>query len=110
MKNESGLKPLGCAVLLSPYEPEFMATRIAIPETAAERATMVETRAVVVEVGPAAWADEIRQGFPPRAKPGDKVLIARLSGAIVQGTADGKKYRMVNDRDIYSLIEVEANG
>lgn len=104
MRNESGLRPLGRAVLVQPYEPEVKKSMIVMPETVKERSAMVETRAIVIEVGPAAWDDEPK----PRAQPGDKVLISQFSGAIATGTKDGKKYRLVNDRDIYCAIEVET--
>jgi len=104
MNNESGLKPLGRAVLVQPYEPEIKKSVLIMPETVAERSAMVETRAVVVEAGPVAWEDEPE----PRAKPGDKVLISKFAGAIATGTKDGQKYRLVNDRDIYCAIEVET--
>jgi len=105
MKNESGLRPVGVAVLVQPYEPEIKKGLIVMPETVQERSAMVETRAVVIEVGPAAWADEPA----PRAIPGDKVLISKFAGAMAKGTKDGKAYRLVNDRDIYCRIEVESN-
>lgn len=105
MKNESGLKPLGHAVLIQPYEPEMKKGLIVMPETVKERSAMVETRAVVIEVGPAAWDDEPA----PRAVPGDKVLISKFAGAMATGTRDGKPYRLVNDRDIYCRIEVESH-
>lgn len=102
--NPSGLKPLGVAVLLEPYEPEIKKGRIVIPETVAERTAMVETRAIVVAVGPAAWIDEPA----PRAKVGDKVMVTKYAGKIVVGTADGKRYRIVNDADIFCGIEREV--
>ena len=105
MENKSGLKPLGYAVLVQPYEPEMKKGLIVMPETVKERSAMVETRAVVIEVGPAAWTDE----KAPRAIPGDKVLISKFAGAMATGTADGKPYRIVNDRDIYCRIEVESH-
>src|SRR5256885_4634174 len=64
VKNTSGLEPLGVAVLVEPYEPEIKKTTIVLPETARERATMVECRALVIAVGPFAWHDE-----PPRPSP-----------------------------------------
>ena len=106
MSNTSGLKPLGRAVLVEPYEPEVKKSMIVMPDTVTERSAMVETRAIVVEVGPAAWDDEPQ----PRAKPGDKVLISKFAGAMATGTADGKVYRVVNDRDIYMQIETEATS
>jgi co-chaperonin GroES (HSP10) len=101
--NQSGLKPLGRAVLVRPYEPEKKASLIELPETVKERTVMVEQRAVVVEAGPAAWEDESE----PRARPGDKVLITKYAGHLAEGTADGKLYRLVNDRDIFCQIGVE---
>jgi hypothetical protein len=61
---------------------------------------MQEMRATVIQVGAACWLDE-----PPRAAPGDRVLISKFCGAIVRGTADGKLYRLCNDQDIFCLIE-----
>lgn len=101
MVNKSGLHPLGVAVLVEPYEPEAKSSMIVMPATVQERSLMVETRGVVIEVGPWAWHDEPA----PRAKPGDKVIFSKFTGAIMQGTKDGKTYRMLNDRDIYCQIE-----
>lgn len=104
MVNESGLKPLGRAVLIKPYEPERLSSILVIPESATVGMQMVEQRAVVVEIGEHCWHDEPA----PRAKVGDKVLVARYSGYMAQGTKDGLQYRFVNDRDIFAAIEVEA--
>lgn len=103
MINESGLKPLGRAVLLQPYEPERISSIIEVPDEVQGRLQMVEQRAVVIEVGANAWCDEPT----PRAKVGDKVLVARFAGHMAKGTKDGKPYRFVNDRDIFAAIEVE---
>ncbi len=102
--NCSGLKPLGRSVLIEPYEPDLKSSIIAIPEAAQDRLQMVEQRAIVIEVGPNCWCDEPA----PRAKPGDKVLVARFAGFMAKGTADNKPYRFVNDRDIFAAIEVEG--
>lgn len=102
---DSGLVPLGHAVLCLPYEPEFAASVIIIPPTAAERSIMVETRAHVLMVGARAWDTE----GAPRAWPGDKVFVSKLGGAILHG-ADGRKYRMVNDQDIYCRIDREPSA
>ena len=100
--NPSGVRPLGRAVLVEYYEPERRNTVIYIPESIRKGETLVEQRAVVVEIGVACWPDE-----PPRAKVGDKVLIARMSGYALTGPADGKLYRIVNDRDIFAQITHE---
>ena len=104
MRNESGLKPLGHAVLLQHYEPERKESLIVMPDIVETRVAMLEQRAIVVECGPACWPNE-----PARATPGDKVLISRLSGTLAKGTADGKQYRFVNDADIYAQIVEEKS-
>lgn len=88
---------------MAPYEPKKKDSRIVMPETVKDREKMVETRAVVVDVGPEAWIDE--KG--PRAWAGDKVFISRFSGVMAKGTADGQQYRLVNDTDIYCQIVEE---
>lgn len=102
VENTSGLKPLGRAVLVEHYEPEKAKSLIELPDIVQDRTLMVEQRAVVVEVGPACWPDE-----PPRAKPGDRVLISKMAGYMARGTADGKRYRIINDRDIFAAIVEE---
>lgn len=102
VKNTSGVRPLGRAVLVEYYEPERRESAIYIPESVRKGEVLMEQRAVVVEVGPACWPDE-----PPRASVGDRVLIARMSGYALKGPADGKLYRIVNDRDIFAQITHE---
>lgn len=104
MKNESGLKPLGVAVLVEPYAPQKKESVIFLPPTVAEQSMMVETRAVVVAIGPEAWADEKH----PRARVGDHVMITKFAGRIVVGIKDEKTYRIVNDTDIFCGLEVES--
>ncbi len=100
--NNSGLRPLGRAILVETYEPERKAGLIVIPQTAESRMEMTEQRAVVLALGPHCYPDE-----PPRCQPGDKVLVSNLAGMLVRGTKDGKIYRMVNDRDVYAMITEE---
>jgi co-chaperonin GroES (HSP10) len=102
--NKSGLRPLGRAVLVEPYEPEIKKSLLVMPDSVKERTAMIETRAIVLDIGPSAWDDEPA----PRAVVGDKVLISKFAGVMVTGTADGKTYRIVNDRDIYCAIEEQT--
>jgi len=101
--NTSGLQPLGRAVLVKPYEPEKKEGLIVIPDAVQERTHMIEQRAVVLAIGDSAWEDESK----PRAKIGDRVLVAKFAGAMAIGPLDGQKYRMVNDRDIFAKITGE---
>lgn len=104
MVNNSGLKPLGRAVLVRAYTPERKESMIVIPEMVQERTAAIDMRAIVVEVGAACWPDE-----PKRAEAGDKVFISKMAGFIARGTKDGELYRFVNDRDIFAAIVEEAS-
>ena len=108
MNNESGLSPLGKAVLVKPYQPEIKKGLIELPDSVTLNQQVIEQRAIVVEVGPAAWYEEIRDGFGPRAQVGDKVLVSGFAGYMAKGTADAQQYRFVNDKDIFAKIEVES--
>ena len=103
MENRSGLRPLGVAVLIKPYEPERKGGLIEIPDVVQGRMAMIDNRAIVVEVGPAAWHDEPMA----RAKAGDKVLVTKFSGFMAKGPLDGEQYRIVNDRDLFCGISDE---
>lgn len=98
MSNPTGLRPLGRAVLVKEDET-IKSSVIAIPDSVRANMMAVETRAVVVAVGPACWPDE-----PPRAKPGDTVLIAKFAGYVATDPISGQPYRFVNDRDIFAAI------
>ena len=104
--HKSGLKPLGVAILVESYDPGLSSTKLIIPESVAKGQKALENRAIVVEIGELAWKDEPN----PRAKVGDKVLLANYCGVLVTGPKDGKVYRMVNDRDIYCQFEEKEDG
>ena len=118
MENNSGLRPLGVAVLIQPYEPERKGALIEVPDFVQSKAAMVDNRATVVEVGPTAWHDEgvwekflwffRRWVYQPRAKAGDKVLVTKFAGYMARGPKDGQLYRFVNDRDIFAGIDDEV--
>jgi len=104
MENNSGLLPLGVAVLIQTYEPERKGAQIVIPDSVQGRMSMVDNRATVIAVGPGAWHDEAT----PRAKVGDKVLVTKFVGFMAKGPTDGQLYRLVNDRDIFCAITHEG--
>ena len=101
VRNTSGLRPLGKAILLKTYE--IKSGIIAIPDHVKDKEVVAEQRAVVVDIGPWAWGDEPA----PRAKIGDRVLFTRFAGYVAVGPKDGQTYRVVNDRDIFLGIEDE---
>lgn len=106
IENTSGLDPRGVAVLIQTYEPERKGALIEIPDSVKGRMDMVDSRAVVIAVGPQAWYDERQM----RAMPGDKVLVTKYAGFMAKGPKDGKMYRLVNDRDIFCAISDEGEG
>ena len=65
---------------------------------------LLEQRGVVIETGPLVGVTEGQ----PRAVPGERVLIAAYSGYAMKGPADGKLYRIVNERDIFAVIHSDA--
>lgn len=102
-ENESGLTPLGHAVLVRTYEPEVSKSLIEIPKAVQMSMQSMDQRAEVIAVGPNAWDSEPAH----RAKPGDKVLITKFAGFVAGETMtkDGKTYRLINDRDIFCRID-----
>src|SRR3990167_1246493 len=105
--NESGLRPLGRAVLVRMVElEELKAVCIQIPDSVRRNSQIMEQRAEVIEIGGECWADE----KAPRCKTGDKVVVTKMAGWVTKSEVDGKLYRLVNDRDIFCLIEENVNG
>ena len=101
MKNESGLRPLGRAVLVVPFEVKKPGSMIVIPDNVRSNQLQIETQVTVVEIGPTAWHNEPIA----RAQPGDVVLVGKFSGVMAKGSKDGKDYRLINDTDIFCAIE-----
>lgn len=104
MVNKSGIHPLGRAVLVKPYTPEIKRGLIELPPEVLSRTIQLDQRAIVIEIGPMAWRDEL-----PRAKFGDKVMVSKFAGALIVGPKDGEQYRIVNDNDIFASIEENEN-
>lgn len=106
MLNTSGLRPLGQAVLVKPYEPEVKKGLIELPAEVKERYATIEQRAIVLAIGPEAWVKEKN----PRAAIGDHVFISKHAGYSFTGLRDGDTYRMVNCNDVFAEIEEDCRG
>jgi len=105
--NQSGLEPVGRAVLIRMIELDSLkASLIKIPDHVQRNSAVMEQRAEIIAVGPECWADEKE----PRAAVGDKVIVTKMAGYITKGPADGQLYRLVNDRDVFCKISKESNG
>jgi co-chaperonin GroES (HSP10) len=105
IKNNSGFRPVGKAVLLRAFELREKQSRIEIPKEVAMSASAVDTAGIVVAIGPDCWNGPNES---PRAEIGDKVLITKFSGGQIEGS-DGFIYRMIPDHAIYAVKE-ESNG
>ena len=99
--NQSGLHPLGRAVLIKPMKPEITEGKIIIPDHVKEGHQMREIRGQVMEVGPEAWREE----KAPRAKIGDWVLVSAWAGVVLKGLDGDEWYRMCNAEDVYCATD-----
>lgn len=105
MKNESGILPTEYKVLISPIEvTEKTKGGIIIPDETKDRDQFAQMKGTLVAVSPLAFTyDDWKGQDDAKPKPGDSVLFAKYAGAVVDGK-DGKKYRIVNDKDIAAVL------
>jgi len=99
-RNDSGLHPLGRAVLLWPLETGLKTTKIQLPDNVKQRQMILDTVGWVVEMGSECYKDE----GGVRCAVGDPVIVAAMSGSMRDGK-DGAIYRFVNHRDIYGRVD-----
>ena len=105
MKNESGILPVEYKVLVQPVEvDEKTKGGIILPDEKKERDQFAQMQGTLVACSPHAFSYEDWQVAPDqKPKPGDRVLFAKYAGAVVDGK-DGKKYRLVNDKDVAAVL------
>lgn len=109
MKNEntSGISPTEYKILVLPKIVEDRSKGgIIIPDITKERDQFAQMEGKLVAVSPLAfsYANECEWGAAEKPAPGDRVLFAKYSGAVVTG-ADGKEYRLVNDKDVAAILK-----
>lgn len=106
MVNESGIRPAGWRVLVAPHEVKKVSKGgiILTTEATEEREQMGNTTGVVVALGEQCFADEPK----PWCAVGDKVIFAKYAGLLYLGK-DGKKYRMINDKDITGVLDADVD-
>lgn len=75
---------------------------IYIPLTLREKQQMTQVQATLIACGGNAFED----WSAPIPKVGDRVYVAKAAGYQVVGM-DGKKYRLMNDKDIAAVIKGE---
>lgn len=103
--NESGITPVGHRILILPEQIETKTSSgIIVTSAATEKMEeMAQTFGVVIAMGETCYNDQ------PSAwcKVGDRVSFAKYSGLLNTGK-DEKKYRIVNDLDIVSIVDREV--
>lgn len=60
----------------------------------------------LVAVGDLAWSDH--GDGTPWAKVGDRVLYSKYGGKIIDDPGSGIRYRILNDEDVYCVIESDS--
>lgn len=102
-----GLRATGFALVVA-IEAADEASRggIIIPQGVRDKEEIVQQRGRIVDMSPAAFDFAT---FPPEAIPqvGSAILFAKLAGFRAEG-ADGRHYRILQDRDVACIIEEAA--
>jgi len=100
MKNPSKLKPVEYKIIVEPDEVESKTSGgIYIPLSLKEKKQMTQVLATLIACGGNCFEDW--EGDIPKS--GDRVYVARAAGYVVKG-ADGKEYKLMNDKDIAAII------
>lgn len=103
--NLSGIEPLDLNALVLPDVPkEATKGGIILPDQHKDREKFAAVKATVIAVGSNAFKEWGSEALKPA--PGDRIVMAQYSGLNQKGV-DGKDYRIVNDKDLISLITKE---
>lgn len=104
--NRSGITPLDDKVLVKMDEhAEVTSGGIIIADDIRARQSMASETAVVIALGAAAFEftdDGQRRWSTAKPMPGDRVVVERYAGRVVQGE-DGQEYRLLSQRSIGAL-------
>lgn len=102
--NPSGILPTEFKVLIAPIEVGDKIGNIFIPNEHQDRAQFAQQVGVLVALAPLAFTYDKWEGIEDqKPKVGDQVLFAKFAGFEYKGK-DGKKYRVVNDKDVSAVL------
>lgn len=102
--NPSGILPTEFKVLILPVEVSGMIGSVHIPDEHKDRSQFAQQEGVMVAMAPLAFTYDQWTGIEDqKPKAGDKVLFAKFAGFEYKGK-DGKKYRVVNDKDVSAVL------
>lgn len=107
MTNNSGITPCGPRILVLPDEIEkTTASGIILNTGTGEKMeALAQTFGRVIAMGPLCYLDQ--PNSEPWCKIGDRVSFAKYSGLLNTGK-DEKKYRVISDLDIVSVIDEDV--
>ena len=92
-------------VQLEPVEETTKGGIIISSSDTRKREQVAQETATVVKIGPTAFKD-FGDGTP-WCKEGDKVKIVRHSGNIIKDPDSDNMYSVINDEDIYAILQEE---
>lgn len=97
-----GLIPTGFNLLVAvaPVE-EKTASGIYLPDSVRDKSQLTEVRGRVVAMSPACF--DFAEMADAKPKVGDAVQFAHLAGIVTTG-ADGRPYRVLNDKHITAIV------
>lgn len=107
VKNESGMVPTEFKVVILPTEVADKIGSVHIPQEYQAREQFAAQDGTIVAVSPLAFSYASKEEWervgaePPKA--GDSVVFAKFAGLTRKG-ADGKTYRIVNDKDVVVVL------
>jgi co-chaperonin GroES (HSP10) len=102
MKNMSGLRPVEYKVLVKPEDVPKMIGKVHLTDEYQDRQAMAQGRGVLIAAGSLAFEE---WGDAPLI--GSQVIFPKYAGFLVEekDTADGKAYRLFNDKEIVAVRE-----
>jgi len=99
-----GMRATGFCLMVA-VEPVEEVTKggIILTSSTTDKESQVQTRGRIISMSPAAFDFA---NFPPDAVPkvGDAIVFSKLAGIRTKG-ADGRDYRVLQDRDCLAIIE-----
>lgn len=101
--NTSGIEPTEFNCLVQPEEIGDKIGSIMLADETKDRHQAMATKGRLVAASPLAFTYEDWPKEARKPQIGDTVIIAKGAGVLVEGL-DGKKYRLVKDKDVCAII------
>jgi co-chaperonin GroES (HSP10) len=100
-----GLRATGFALIVAVEPVSDKIGSIHMPDSFRDKEKLVGVKGRIVSISPAAFDHADFRGEAPG--PGDVVQFARLAGVMTTG-ADGRDYRILQDKDVLAIVEEAA--